>query len=254
VEDKKTNQVLVNVILDRSGSMQSTRSNTIAGYNEYLNGLRADKDTQYEITLIQFDSNTDGPELTIKYQEKPLAEVPDLTEADYEPRGMTPLYDAIGECIRRVETKGRSVLTVVITDGMENASREFTRETIKALIAEKEKEHWTFAFLGANIDSYAVGSSMGVCTANTSNYAPGMEKVMYQNLAHSTMQRSYLSANVGMQAAATMCFFDDSQRASMGDQAAPSSIGGNTGGRLAAPASFPRRPVSRPQRGWRVSQ
>src|ERR1035438_2534496 len=101
MEDTKTNKTLVNVVLDRSGSMSCGRAGTISGYNEYINGLRADKDTEYFVSLVQFDSpsGSDSPELTIKYTDKPLVDVPLLTEADYMPRGMTPLYDAVGERI-----------------------------------------------------------------------------------------------------------------------------------------------------------
>lgn len=135
----KTNKILVNVVLDRSGSMGSVRQSTIDGYNEYLNGLRKDTESEYTLTLIQFDLVAAKADLTISYVDKPLAEVHDLTPADYEPRGSTPLYDAIGECIRRVEAKGRGVITLIVTDGHENASTEFTRDSVKALIADKEK-------------------------------------------------------------------------------------------------------------------
>lgn len=251
MEDTKTNKTLVNVVLDRSGSMSDTRAGTISGFNEYLNQLRKDSKIEYSVTLIQFDSPMNNAELTIKYVDKPLAEVPELTAADYEPRGCTPLYDAIGECVRRVETKDRSVLTVIITDGLENASREFTKESIKALIADKEKnEHWTFAFLGADIDSYAVGGSVGVSAANTSNYSKGNEDAMYQNLAFSTMTRSALAANRGTQCASRMDMFDDSQRAAMGGfpgsgvLPGTGGIGRTTGG--CPPAAPPFRPSTRP--------
>ena len=254
MEDLKTNKTLVNVILDRSGSMRATAKNTISGYNEYLNGLRADKATEYSVTLIQFDTPTDGPELTIKYEDKPLAEVRDLSAADYEPRGLTPLYDAIGECIRRVQTKDRAVLTVIITDGQENSSREFTRETIKSLIKTKQDdEHWTFAFLGANIDSYEVGGSLGVAAGSTTNYAPGMEKHMYAALACSTVARSEVSARLGVRAAASMSMFDDSQRQNMGDDLSQQTTGGRP--TKAPPFRPPQPPVQdRPRTGWRATR
>lgn len=212
-------EILVNVILDRSGSMASNREGTISGYNEYLGGLRKDDKTKYFISLTQFDAPSDGPELTVSYLDKPLTEIQDLAEKDYEPRGMTPLYDAIGEITRRVtDTKGRPVLAVVITDGLENASREFTKDAIRALIKDKEKEGWTWAFLGANIDSYTVGTSLGVSAKNISNYAPGLEAQLYTNMAAST--RAFASARA---ATGTICqmsnenLFTDAQRASMGD-------------------------------------
>jgi hypothetical protein len=144
VYDKKTNNVLVNVVLDRSGSMESGRAGTITGYNAYIDELKIDKAINYSVTMIQFDTNGGKPELTVKYRDLPIKDVPALTDAEYEPRGGTPLYDAIGECIRRVEAKGRSVLVVIITDGRENSSTEFTRASIKKLIAGKEAEGWTF--------------------------------------------------------------------------------------------------------------
>src|ERR1700692_92901 len=91
----------------------------------------------------------------------------------YVPRGNTPLYDAIGECIRRTDPKGRAAIVLVITDGEENASSEFTRESVKTLLKEKESEGWTFAFLGADIDSYAVGGSVGVSPSNTATTSRG---------------------------------------------------------------------------------
>jgi hypothetical protein len=181
--------ILVNVILDRSGSMSSNRAETIAGYNAYLDGLKKDTDTNYSITLTQFDKPDTTPELTISYADKKLSEVPVLDEAGYQPRGWTPLYDAIGETIRRLEgkTNGRPVLSMIITDGHENASTEFNREQIKALIKSKEAEGWTFVFMGADIDSYSVASSVGVNLKNVANYAKENTMAAFSNLAANTM-------------------------------------------------------------------
>lgn len=172
IPSKVGSRILVNVILDRSGSMKPTRDDTIAGYNEYLSGLRADKETEYNISLTQFDAPINVPELTITYIDRPLKDIADLTQADYDPRGNTPLYDAIGETIRRCESivAGRPVLCVIITDGQENASTEFTLDKIKELIKAKEQDGWTFTFLGANINAYEVGGAMGASAGNTSNY------------------------------------------------------------------------------------
>ncbi len=189
-QDTVTKDVLVNVVLDRSGSMNSCRKGTISGYNEYLQGLRADKESNYSVSLIQFDSPNDGPELTVTYADKPLSEITNLSAKEYEPRGMTPLYDAIGECIRRVEAKKRAVITVIITDGHENASREFDREAIKKLIGGKEAEGWKFVFLGANIDSAAVGGSIGVAVADCANYAAGNERAVFAAMTGSTYRYS----------------------------------------------------------------
>lgn len=242
---KVGSEILVNVILDRSGSMESNRAGTISGFNEYLKGLKADAKTKYFISLTQFDAPSNAPELTVSYLDKPLAEVPDLDTSTYEPRGMTPLYDAIGEITRRItDTKGRPVLCVVITDGLENASQEFTKDAIKALIKQKEGEGWTWVFLGANIDSYAAGGSIGVAAVNTSNYAPGMEKALYANLGASTMAYAATRCSTGtLGQNSGETFFNNLQRAAMGD---PTMTTGST------PAPGAGRPF-RPKRNWAES-
>ncbi len=220
VADKIGSKILVNVILDRSGSMASIRSQTISGYNEYIQGLRADKDTSYSVSLTQFDAPINVAELTVSYIDKPLAEVPELTRDSYIPRGNTPLYDAIGETIRRVDPikAGRPVLCLIITDGYENASVEFTKDTIKALIKEKEAGGWTFSFLGANIDSYAVGGAIGTQTVNTANYAAQNIQGTLRQAAASTRAYSLNRRTTGACGQSVgEAFFDDEQREEMMD-------------------------------------
>ena len=250
----KTNKVLVNVILDRSGSMAATRTHTISGYNEYINGLRFDKETEYSVGLIQFDAPVLAPELTVSYLDCALAEVPPLTMADYEPRGNTPLYDAIGECIRRVEAKGRAIIVLIITDGMENASTEFTKDSIKALINSKQAEGWTFAFLGANIDSFAVGGTIGVPLGNIANYVQGNEGAFYARLLNSTVGRAAAARGSGIRSAASLDFLAPEQQDAI--------VGEATGGLPPAQPSFRHvspKPAVRAEeveskpRNWRIA-
>lgn len=244
----KTNKTLVTVILDRSGSMASTIQQTIDGYNEYINGLKSDKETEYTISLIQFDAPAANPELTVSYQDRALADVPALSKETYDPRGNTPLYDAIGECVRRVDAKDRGVIVMVITDGMENASREFTKDAIKKLIAEKESIGWTFAFLGADIDSYAVGGSLGINVNNTAQYVKGHEHAMYSTMAQATMLRSASNRMIGVMASASMPLMSASMKSAIEQPKHPGSkptIKPPTGGRPAAPKPF--------RRDWRVT-
>ncbi len=217
--------------------METGRDGTISGFNEYVKGLKADKETDYSISLIQFNIMNVGPELMVSYADTPLSDVPDLSRDGYQPAGGTPLYDAIGECVRRIDAKGRDVLVVIITDGEENSSREFSREKILALIKEKEALGWKFVFLGAEIDSYQVGGAMGMTTTATANYNKGNEYTLYAELERSTKLRSATLRSSGLQAANCMAFFDDSQKLAMVDNSS------NQGGGAAGLGGFPA-PVS----------
>lgn len=213
----KTNKTLVFVVLDRSGSMSASWDETISGFNSYINKLKEDDKGDYLATLIQFDAHN-GPQMLLSYENTPVAQVPALDSNSYQPRGYTPLFDAIGESVRRAKPgDDRSVTMVIITDGMENASTEFTQDSVKKLIAEKEAEGWTFVFLGANIDAYQVGASIGTQAGSTSNYQVGREAQVYAAVATSTMARTHANATVGTLNAMGMKFFDDSQKVAMGD-------------------------------------
>jgi hypothetical protein len=236
VQDSITKDVLVNVVLDRSGSMQQCQKGTIEGYNEYLNGLKADKESNYSVSLIQFDSPGNQPELTVSYTDKSLSDVPKLSGETYQPRGGTPLFDAVGECIRRVDVKQRGVITVIITDGHENASQEFTAATIKKLIQEKESEGWKFIFLGANIDAATVGGSMGIAATDTANYATVHMDSAFDALRGGTMRY----------AAASRAHGTRSMQARMSAAPTQAERSAMMGGRPAAPPTFrPSAPTAK---------
>ena len=201
-------EMLVSVILDESGSMKTDKQATIDGYNEYLNGLKQDGN-QYLVTLSKFDEYSPDPHCRIVYKNKPIAEVEGLTTSTYTPRGATPLYDAIGTTITALapEVNGRSVLVIIMTDGQENASHEYTANKVKALIKAKEAEgNWTFVYLGANQDAWLAGQAFGMHAGNTMNYATGNSKMVFGNLSHATMTRSGL-ASMGMRS--TQSYFKD---------------------------------------------
>ena len=100
-----------------------------------------------------------------------------MTSADYQPRGLTPLFDALGTLIKTIEKRvaasivPEDQIVVVFSDGLENASNEWTREALFQLITEKENEGWTFIFNGANQDSYGTGSGLGIKGKNTANFS-----------------------------------------------------------------------------------
>jgi uncharacterized protein YegL len=160
---------LVAFLLDRTGSMQTCKVETIKGFNSYIKHLRADDNGTMRFTLTQFDS--EGIDLI--HDAVPLRDVRDLTEETYTPRAFTPLYDAIGRTIRATESKATGefkVLFVTLTDGCENASTEWKSDSIKVLIKSKEdKAHWTFAYIGVGIQGWAASTAIAAGTSGASN-------------------------------------------------------------------------------------
>ncbi len=148
-------------ILDRSGSMRGTEKDTIGGYNGYINDF---KSKNAKITTVLFD---DKYEMITKRQN--VNEVSELTEKQYYVRGCTALLDAIGKSIKFMEKeKAEKVMFIITTDGYENASHKYNKEQIKEMI-QGHKE-WEFMYIGADIDSYSEGQSIGISSSNISNY------------------------------------------------------------------------------------
>jgi len=147
-------------VLDRSGSMETCRDDTIGGFNSFL---REQQTLGGTLSLIQFDH-----EYQVTYASKPIGDVEPLTANTFQPRGSTALLDAIGRTIKEATAATPSV--VILTDGQENASREYTKAHIKDLIEQKTKDGWTFAYLGANQDAFEEASSMGIAPGCTMNY------------------------------------------------------------------------------------
>ena len=148
-------------ILDRSGSMEACIDDTIGGFNAFVRDQVPFGGT---LTLVLFDH-----EYTPVYTCKPIAEVEPLTRETFKPRGATALLDAIGRAVKEVRTQ--TIPTVVIlTDGQENSSREYTKAHVKDLIEERQRNGWTFVYLGANQDAFAEAGSIGIAPATTMNY------------------------------------------------------------------------------------
>lgn len=155
----------ITVLLDRTGSMNSVKQQTIGGFNEFLAGQRyaAGRAT---LTLVQFDSI--DPHDVCGEAGTPVEDVPDLTEETYQPRAQTPLWDALGMSILSTDTRLKTladsdfpddVLFVVVTDGYENASREFQRDQVIQMVGRREAEcGWKFIYLGADIDTFGRGN------------------------------------------------------------------------------------------------
>lgn len=154
-------------LLDRSGSMQSIVDDVIGGFNALVKDQRKTPG-ECTLTLVQFDGR--DPQETV-YDVLPIAEVPELTTETFRPRGNTPLLDAMGRLItetgRRIDatpehTHPGKVIFVVLTDGLENASRSYTREQVLEMIKhQREVYSWEFIFLGADQDAIAESAKYG---------------------------------------------------------------------------------------------
>lgn len=153
-------------ILDRSGSMHGLEKDTIGGFNSVLERNKA-LPGDANITTILFDHR-----YTILHDRQPIRSVAPITERDYSPAGMTALLDAVGQAIRKIDNvmahtaedyRAGKVQFVIITDGLENASKEYSAQRVKQMIRDRQdREGWDFLFLGANMDAIAVAEDMGI--------------------------------------------------------------------------------------------
>ncbi len=148
-------------ILDRSGSMRGSERDTINGFNAFIE-KQSVKNHNILVTAILFDD-----EYETLYSRKPISEVNPLTEKEYYVRGCTALLDSIGKTVNSYRNKVNSAMCIITSDGYENASREYNRRQIKDLI---ENSGWEFVFIGADIDSYAEASHIGIRRSRVANY------------------------------------------------------------------------------------
>ncbi|MBO4803627.1 MAG: VWA domain-containing protein [Muribaculaceae bacterium] len=155
------------IILDKSGSMSSIARQAIDGVNETIGSIRSaqekNPDQTHKVTLVAFC----GCEQRLIYDNAPVAEVQTLTDKDYRPCCMTPLYDAIGTTISRVhalksQDADSLALVTIITDGYENASHEFSLSAIKSLIESYKEQGWQFTYIGADHDVEQVAYSLNI--------------------------------------------------------------------------------------------
>ena len=153
-------------ILDRSGSMGGLEADTIGGYNAMLEKQRKEEGEAI-ISTILFDDRTE-----VLHDRKPVDKVEKITDKEYYVRGCTALLDAVGGAIHHIgnvhkyareEDVPEKTLFIITTDGMENASRNYDYKTVKKMVErQKNKYHWEFIFLGANIDAVEVAGRFGV--------------------------------------------------------------------------------------------
>lgn len=169
-------------ILDKSGSMRGLEADTIGGFNAMLAEQRG-KEGRVVVSTVLFSNYQQ-----VLHNRVDLSEVKPLTEDDYHVGGCTALLDAIGRAIRHISWVHKKIPTAAIpdrtlflitTDGMENASREYSYELVKAMIKQQEQEYgWEFLFVAANIDAAATAEHIGIRREHSANY----------NAAHATRE------------------------------------------------------------------
>lgn len=206
----KKQKTIVNFILDKSGSMSSVKESTISGFNEYITTLKKDTKSDYEFTFTLFDTEVKIPVKSVE-----ILKVKDLNNETYSPDGFTALYDAVCKTIKGVdENKKQKVIAIIMTDGQENSSKEYTEVQMKALIEEREKKgNWTFVYLGANQDSYAVAQNYGIQHGNITNFnatAKGMTASMRSVANNTVMYASSIQTSTG-------AFFSEEDQNNLGN-------------------------------------
>ena len=161
-------------ILDRSGSMAGLEDDTIGGFNAMIEKQKNEEGEAYVSTIL-FDNY-----IEVIHDRVDIRKVRPMTRRDYYVRGCTALLDAVGRTIRHIgnvhkyareEDRPEKTLFVITTDGMENASREYTYDKIRALVERQKQEYgWEFLFLGANIDAISTARRFGIGADRAVNY------------------------------------------------------------------------------------
>lgn len=209
------NLTLIVFLLDRSGSMQSIKSDVIGGFDAFLTEQRA-ADGDCQVTLAQFDDQYE-----VVYNSVPLNDVPPLV---LNPRNSTALLDSMGKLITDTATeiaaldeddKPGSVIVAIMTDGMENASREWRQADIKALVEQQTNQFgWEFLYMGADQDAVEVGRDLGVKAEQAVTYSRGNSRAVMA--AASSNVRGYRNAKL-VDGVAAMPAFSDEQRSELGE-------------------------------------
>lgn len=170
------------ILLDRSGSMQTRWTEALSSINAYVSELKGTKNAR--ITLAAFDNHMGNTSVELIDDATPIDDYRDVTIQDVSPRGGTPLYDALGQLvtIANKNNSKRSVI-VVMTDGEENASREYTAASSKALLDACEKKGWQVLFLGADFNNWAQAQSVGRSFDKTLSFASANAGSMMRSTA-----------------------------------------------------------------------
>ncbi len=192
-------------ILDRSGSMSGLEKDTIGGFNSMMERQK-NEEGEALVSTVLFDNCS-----TVLHDRVKLEDVKPLTPQDYYVGGCTALLDAVGGAVHHIsnvhryireEDRPAKTVFVITTDGMENASRKYSRAKVREMIEEKKKEGWVFIFLGANIDAVEEAQGIGIGRENAVDYMADAEgtKICYRSIGRvvsSVRRREALSRDWG---------------------------------------------------------
>jgi uncharacterized protein YegL len=163
----KENYLKIIFVIDESGSMQGTESDVTGGFNNFIEQQKTEHQGKITVSLYKFNSYWSRI-----LNDLPIEEIRPLTNGDYTPGGLTALYDTIGNAINDIEHqsnytksehKASMVMMVIVTDGQENASKEYDSRKVRLMIQELEQsENWQFIYLGADLDNFADADMLGL--------------------------------------------------------------------------------------------
>lgn len=225
-ENMKT-QVFNVIILDRSGSMGTIRRAAVDGFNETLSSIKKAQEKyaatqEHFISLLAFCSC----EMKQILDKVPVKKANPLKLKDYQPCCCTPLYDAMGFTITKMRDYVKSienavVVVTIITDGLENASKEYTGRSIKSLVQSLREEGWTFTYMGANQDAVEVAMRLSIRNSRNFEYSEGgveycMEKdadtrMRYYSKLHACVVNSMRKLSKGMMSKMADEAFDEEE-------------------------------------------
>lgn len=188
-KDKKT--IHMAIALDESGSMAGTKKQTISGVNEQLQELKKTSAVDSTVTLVTFSGPTD---IKVIYSAKPISEVKELTEDDYNPNGGTAMYDGVGRLFNELQQKvvddeNTSYLVLVVSDGEENTSAEYDSPKIAQMVKDRlATKRWSINYIGANQDLSVVTQTLGLSKGSSFAYASNVRgtEAMWNNTRNCT--------------------------------------------------------------------
>lgn len=189
-------------ILDRSGSMGGLESDTIGGFNGMI-GKQKKEEGEANVTTVLFDD-----QIEIIHDRFPISVVKPFTDEDYFVRGSTALLDAVGSTVNKIENiqkclpeemRAENIIFVITTDGLENASQEYSASMVKKMIETNQEKGWQFLFLGANMDAVEEADKIGIRKTHAVSYRPTPKGVRLNYEAAGSVLSCMRSADSSME-------------------------------------------------------